>query len=154
MSVVKGRGRSGDVRAVLDINPEAEVSVSREVLTGVTIAPRVIETAAGKAEFDLTEGEGAVVLTSHGGIGGVDQARIMLGWLDPACYRLLSVSRPGYLNTPLASGRRIEEQADLFAAVLDALGVEKAAVVTLSAGGRRDTSSRRATPTESRLWLP
>jgi len=119
----------------LDISPEAKVSGSREVLTGVTIAPRVIETAAGKAEFDLTEGEGAVVLTSHGGIGGVDQARIMLGWLDPACYRLLSVSRPGYLNTPLASGRRIEEQADLFAAVLDALGMEKAAVVTLSAGG-------------------
>jgi hypothetical protein len=78
MSVVKGRGRSGDVRAVLDINPEAEVSVSREVLTGVTIAPRVIETAAGKAEFDLTEGESAVVLTSHGGIGGVDQARVIL----------------------------------------------------------------------------
>src|SRR5829696_6813960 len=135
MSVVKMRGRSGDVRAVLDISPEAKVSGSREVLTGVTIAPRVIETAAGKAEFDLTEGEGAVVLTSHGGIGGVDQARIMLGWLDPACYRLLSVSRPGYLNTPLASGHSFEEQADLFAALLDALGIERAAVATLSAGG-------------------
>jgi pimeloyl-ACP methyl ester carboxylesterase len=135
MSVVKARGRSGDVRAVLDINPEAKVSVSREVLTGVTIAPRVIETAAGKVEFDLTEGEGPVVLTSHGGFGGVDQARVMLGWLDPAHYQLLSVLRPGYLNTPLASGRSIEEQADLFAAVLDALGVERAAIVTLSARG-------------------
>jgi len=119
----------------LDINTEAEMCAAREVLPGMTVAPRVIETAAGRVEFDLTEGEGQVVLASHGGIGGVDQARVMLGWLDPAHYRLLSVSRPGYLNTPLASGRSIEEQADLFTALLDALGVERAAMVTLSSGG-------------------
>lgn len=107
----------------------------REVLPGVRISPRVIETAAGPVEFDLTEGEGPVVLASHAGVGGVDQARMLLGWLDPAQYRLLSVSRPGYLDTPLSSGRSIEAQADLFAALLDALGIERAAVVTLSAGG-------------------
>src|SRR5215211_5396257 len=101
------------------------MSAAKEVLPGVSITPRVIDTAAGAVEFDLTEGEGPVVLTSHGGFGGVDQARVMLGWLDPAHYQLLSVLRPGYLNTPLASGRSIEEQADLFAAVLDALGVER-----------------------------
>jgi pimeloyl-ACP methyl ester carboxylesterase len=111
------------------------MSVAREILPGVRIAPRVIETAAGKVEFDLTEGEGPVVLASHGGIGGLDQARVMLGWLDPTQYRLLSPSRSGYLGTPLANGRSIEEQADLFAALLDALGVERAAIVTLSAGG-------------------
>jgi pimeloyl-ACP methyl ester carboxylesterase len=114
---------------------EAEMSAAREDLPGVRIAPRALETVAGKVEFDLTEGEGPVVLASHGGIGGVDQARLMLGWLDPADYRLLSVSRPGYLNTPLASGRSIEEQADLFAALLDALGVERAATVAFSSGG-------------------
>jgi pimeloyl-ACP methyl ester carboxylesterase len=76
-----------------------------------------------------------VVLASHGGIGGVDQARVLLGWLDPAHYRLLSLSRPGYLGTPLSSGRSIDEQADLFAALLDTLGIEKAAMITLSAGG-------------------
>lgn len=107
----------------------------REVLPGITIAPRVIETAVGPVEFDLTEGEGPVMMASHAGVGGVDQARVMLGWLDPAQYRLLSVSRPGYLGTPLTSGQSIEEQADLFAALLDVLGVERAAVVTLSAGG-------------------
>lgn len=117
------------------INTKAEAGIPKEVLPGVTIAPRVIETAAGKAEFDLTEGDGPVVLASHGGIGGVDQARLMMNWLDPAEYRLLSVSRPGYLGTPLASGRSFEEQADLFAALLDALGIERTAVVALSAGG-------------------
>jgi len=121
--------------ALTQTDTESEMSVAREVLPGVRIAPWVIVTAAGKVEFDLTEGEGPVVLASHGGIGGLDQARVLLGWLDPTQYRLLSPSRPGYLGTPLASGRSIEEQADLFAALLDALGVERAAIVTLSAGG-------------------
>jgi pimeloyl-ACP methyl ester carboxylesterase len=111
------------------------MSAIREVLSGVTIAPQVIETAVGPVEVDLTDGEGPVVLASHAGLGGVDQARVLLNWLDPTQYRLLSVSRPGYLRTPLARGRSIEEQADLFAALLDALGVERAAIVTLSAGG-------------------
>jgi pimeloyl-ACP methyl ester carboxylesterase len=111
------------------------MSVAKEILPGVTITPRIIQTALGKVEFDLTEGEGPVILASHGGLGGVDQARLSLGWLDPALYKLLSLSRPGYLGTPLSSGRSFEEQADLFAALLDALKIETVAVVTLSAGG-------------------
>ncbi|HWE89781.1 MAG TPA: alpha/beta hydrolase [Pseudonocardiaceae bacterium] len=100
-----------------------------------TRPPQVIETACGPVECSITEGTGPVVLASHGGIGGIDQARLMLNWLDPNEYRLLSCSRPGYLGTPLSSGRTFEQQADLFAALLDALGVHRAAVVTLSAGG-------------------
>ena len=107
----------------------------RKILPGVTIHPQTMETVLGKVEFDLTEGEGPVVLASHGGIGGVDQARLLLNWLDPTEYQLLSISRPGYLGTPLSSGRSFEAQADLFAALLDTLRIEQAAVVTLSAGG-------------------
>jgi pimeloyl-ACP methyl ester carboxylesterase len=105
-----------------------------EVLPGVTVAPQVLDTALGAVEFDLTGGDGPVVLAS-GGVGGVSQARVQLGWLDPAQYRLLSVSRPGYRGTPLSSGRGIAEQADLLAALLNVLGVERVAVVALSAGG-------------------
>lgn len=105
-----------------------------EVLPGVTVAPQVIRTAVGDVEFDLTAGSGPVVLAS-GGPGGVYQARAALGWMDPRKYRLLSVSRPGYLGTPLASGRSIEAQAGMFAALLDALEIERTAVVTVSAGG-------------------
>jgi pimeloyl-ACP methyl ester carboxylesterase len=108
---------------------------ARDILPGVAIAQHVIETAAGRLEFDLTRGEGPVVLASHGGGGGVDQARLLLSWLDPAEYRLLSLSRPGYLGTPLASGPSIESQADLFATLLDVLGVERVAVVAFSSGG-------------------
>jgi pimeloyl-ACP methyl ester carboxylesterase len=111
------------------------MSTAREILPGVTIAPHVIQTAAGRVEFDLTAGEGPVVLASHGGIGGLDQARLLLSWLDPAEYRLLSLSRPGYLGTPLDGRQSIEAQADLFAALLDVLGVERVALVAFSSGG-------------------
>lgn len=102
---------------------------------GTGVDSRMIETAAGPVEYSLTNGTGPVVLASHGGIGGIDQAQLMLKWLDPHEYRLLCCSRPGYLGTPLRSGRTFEQQADLYAALLDALGMERAAVVTLSAGG-------------------
>jgi pimeloyl-ACP methyl ester carboxylesterase len=111
------------------------MSATKEILPGITIHPQIIGTALGKVEFELTEGDGPVVLASHGGIGGVDQARLLLNWLDPTQYRLLSLSRPGYLNTPLSSGKSFEAQADLFAALLDALQIEQAAVITISAGG-------------------
>lgn len=111
------------------------MSTAREILPGVSIHPQMIETRLGKVEYDITGDKGTVIIASHGGFGGVDQARLLLSWLDPSQYRLLSVSRPGYLGTPLASGQTIEAQADLFAALLDALAIEQVAVVTLSAGG-------------------
>jgi hypothetical protein len=40
---------------------------------------------------------------------------------------LLVPSRPGYLRTPLESGRTPEDQADLYAAMLDSLEIERAA---------------------------
>ena len=52
---------------------------TKEILPGVTNRPQVIETVLGKVEFDLTEGGCPVVLASHGGIGGVDQARLLFG---------------------------------------------------------------------------
>jgi pimeloyl-ACP methyl ester carboxylesterase len=96
---------------------------------------RLIHTALGPVQVDLTAGPGPVVLASHAGIGGVDQADLMLDWLAPTGYRRLLVSRPGYLETPLASREAFEQQADLFAAVLDTLELARVAVVTLSSGG-------------------
>ena len=71
----------------------------------------------------------------HGGIGGCDQARIMSEWIDPTWYRILSPSRPGYLGTPLETGRTMEQQADALAALLDILGIRRVTLVAASAGG-------------------
>jgi pimeloyl-ACP methyl ester carboxylesterase len=55
-------------------------------------------------------------------------------WLRSAGFRILSPSRPGYVGTPLDSARRREQQADLLAALLDALSVRRVGVLADSAG--------------------
>jgi pimeloyl-ACP methyl ester carboxylesterase len=94
---------------------------------------RIVDTALGPVEYDL-RGAGPTVLHLHG--GGVGHAGWhMLGHLVDAGYRLLTPDRPGYLGTPLADHGAPSAQADLFAATLDALGLDRVAVVGISAGG-------------------
>jgi pimeloyl-ACP methyl ester carboxylesterase len=97
---------------------------------------RITHTARGPIEH-ADEGSGRVLVALHGGMGGADQswllARALLG--DALGWRVLAVSRPGYLGTPLATGRTLDEQADALVALLDALGIETALVAAVSAGG-------------------
>lgn len=107
----------------------------REILPGLTISPRTVLTENGLVEFSMSENNGPVILCVHGGLGGFDQARLVVNWLSTQEFTLLCPSRPGYLGTPLESGRTFEQQADLLAGLLDQLGIEKVAVISLSAGG-------------------
>ncbi|KAB2912682.1 MAG: alpha/beta hydrolase [Hyphomicrobiaceae bacterium] len=102
----------------------------------VTPPPRIVRTARGPIECSLS-GEGATLLALHGGIGGHDQSRLLARSLLDAHndHRIVAVSRPGYLRTPLDAGRTPEEQADAYAALLDALGISTATVAAVSAGG-------------------
>jgi pimeloyl-ACP methyl ester carboxylesterase len=96
----------------------------------------LIETALGTVEYRM-EGEdaGLAVLIAHGSPGGYDQGVGFGHLIGGNDYTFISVSRPGYLRTPLASGKTPEEQADLYAALLDALHIEQAAIVGISGGG-------------------
>lgn len=89
---------------------------------------------------------------SHGTVhGGVDQCRAAIDFAG-SDFRLLSVSRPGFLGTPLESGKSLDEQADLFAAVLDELGIDKVAVFSISAGGLAAYTFAARHP--DRIWAP
>lgn len=70
-------------------------------------------------------------------MGGYDQSWLLAKSLlaDLHGNRVVAVSRPGYLETPLDLGRTPEEQADVAAALLDALSIPDAAIVAVSAGG-------------------
>ncbi len=114
---------------------QSAVMEPKEVLEGVTIEPRMAKTSAGDVEFDLSRGDGPVVMSIHGGIGGLDQGRVMAAWIDTGRYRVLSPSRPGYLGTPLEVGKTMEQQADALAALLDVLGIDKVMPMGASAGG-------------------
>ncbi|MGP3962243.1 alpha/beta fold hydrolase [Nonomuraea sp. 3N208] len=106
----------------------------RELIRGVQIDLRTAETRLGPIEYDLYGAEGPVLLSLHAGLGGADQGRLFASWLQKDGFRILSPSRPGYLGTPLDSGRTHEEQADLLAALLDELGIDRVGVLAISAG--------------------
>jgi pimeloyl-ACP methyl ester carboxylesterase len=67
-------------------------------------------------------------------MGGVDQGLMVAGpMLDPG-FQLIAVSRFGHLRSPLPPNASMNLQADAYASLLDALGIERAAVFGVSAG--------------------
>lgn len=96
----------------------------------------MIETSKGAVECAVF-GEGPAVLALHGAMGGYDQSLLLArAALGTSGFRVIAVSRPGYLGTKLALGTAPEEQADVYAALLDSLGVSQTAVVAISGGGQ------------------
>lgn len=95
----------------------------------------VVSTPNGDIEVAIV-GEGVPILQLHGSPGGYDQAlaRNKVRPNRTARVKTITVSRPGFLRTPLTSGRTHEEQADLYAALLTALRVPRA-IVQGSSGG-------------------
>lgn len=94
-----------------------------------------IQTTAGPVEAEVS-GSGTPVLILHGSPGGIDAARSMSEFLDKAAFQTICLSRPGYLNTPLSAlHRSIDAEADLVAALLDALHIPQVGVLAWSGGG-------------------
>lgn len=101
---------------------------------GSAARPRTIATRLGAVEY-ADSGEGPAVLALHGAMGGWDQGLLLARTLAGPRHRIVAPSRPGYLGTPLATARSPEEQADLYADLLDALGIRAATVMAVSGGG-------------------
>lgn len=112
-------------------------SWQRKELERIQTRGLIAETALGPVEYQIT-GHGPAVLYAHGTPGGYDQgisfARFF-GGVDNLECTFISPSRPGYLRTPLSSGATPESQADLYAALLDTLGIEQASIIGFSGGG-------------------
>lgn len=105
-----------------------------EIAECLTHPARVIPTAAGPVEY-AERGQGSPILAIHGGPGGCDQGLGLGEFFRVNGFKIIAPSRPGYLGTPLDTGRNPEEQADALAALLDALKIEKIPVIAASAGG-------------------
>lgn len=97
---------------------------------------KVVETPRGDIEYAVT-GEGTPLLRIHGTPGGYDLsiASALARPENIAGFKVIAVSRPGYLRTPLQSGVTPADQADLYAALLDELGVQHVIVHAVSGGG-------------------
>jgi pimeloyl-ACP methyl ester carboxylesterase len=95
----------------------------------------MIATTAGLVEAEVA-GSGIPILILHGSPGGIDAARSMSRFLDKDIFKIICLSRPGYLNTPLSPVHRsIDAEADLIVALLDALQIPRASVLAWSGGG-------------------
>jgi pimeloyl-ACP methyl ester carboxylesterase len=75
------------------------------------------------------------VLVVHGIFGGFDQGLVIARGNVGEGFRSIVPSRFGYLRTPLPDDASPAGQADAYACLLDALGIEQAAVIGTSAGG-------------------
>lgn len=102
---------------------------------------RVINKAAialtykGEVEYLLQGEKGPVIAAIHGEPGNIFQCEYIFAGIRSPNFRYLAWSRPGYLGTPLESGKTIKEQSELFLALLDFLEIDKVAVIGFSFGG-------------------
>lgn len=105
----------------------------REARQRIATGSRIAHTACGPIEYAET-GSGAPVLVVHGAGGGFDQGLAFAEPLARRGFRVIAMSRFGYLRTPLPADASAAAQADAHACLLDALKIARAAVVGASAG--------------------
>jgi len=95
---------------------------------------KVTHTELGTVEY-LRQGKGPAVVIVHGSPGGYDQFLTLGTLLSRYGYEVISVSRPGYLRTPLGKNKTPHQQAALIVALLSRLSIKRASIIGISGGG-------------------
>jgi 2-hydroxy-6-oxonona-2,4-dienedioate hydrolase len=108
--------------------------LARERARVAAVPSEVAQTRCGAIEY-ASIGQGPAVLLVHGAGGGVDQTAPFAQEIAARGFRVVTVSRFGYLRTPLPADASPAAQADAHACLLDLLKIPRAAVVGVSAGG-------------------
>ena len=102
--------------------------------TRAAVGGTVVQTRCGPIEYEEA-GQGIPLLVVHGAGGGHDQGMSIARPLVDRGFRVIAVSRFGYLRTPLPTDASPQAQADAHACLLDALAVSQATIIGVSAGG-------------------
>lgn len=107
----------------------------RRARARVATGSKLLQTRFGPIEYaEAGNPKGPPVLVIHGAGGGFDQGLDIAAGMTNG-FRVIAVSRFGYLRTPLPKDASPEAQADAHVAVLDALHIPRCAVFGVSAGG-------------------
>ncbi|MGI9342546.1 MAG: alpha/beta hydrolase [Gammaproteobacteria bacterium] len=99
----------------------------------IAAGSELVDTPCGVIEY-TDVGSGPPLLIIHGAGGGFDQSLAVGRPLIENGFRIIAPSRFGYLRTPLPADATPMAQADAHACLLDALGLERVAVVGASLG--------------------
>jgi len=105
----------------------------RQARERIARGSQIAATACGPIEYAVA-GDGPPVLVVHGAGGGFDQGMDFGQALASRGFRVIAMSRFGYLSTPLPPDASPAAQADAHACLLDALQIQRVAVVGASAG--------------------
>ncbi|MBI1892475.1 MAG: alpha/beta hydrolase [Burkholderiales bacterium] len=105
----------------------------REARERIANGSQLVLTRCGPMEVAFA-GSGLPVLVVHGAGGGYDQGLDFGQDLAKQGFRIIAVSRFGYLRTPLPKDASSSAQADVYACLLDTLGIGKVAIIGASAG--------------------
>lgn len=109
-----------------------DLGAARQRLAGRS---RLVRTRFGQMEL-AEVGDGPPLLMVHGTGGGFDQALAMASPLVAHGWRLIAPSRFGYLRSDYPPGATPATEADGFADLLDALGIDRVPVIGGSAGAQ------------------
>lgn len=104
-----------------------------EIRDRLAAGSELVQTSFGAVEY-ASWGEGPAVLVIHGAGGGYDQGKLMVDAFGTDGFRWIAASRFGYLRSALPSDASTAAQADAFAELLDALGIDKVRILAMSGG--------------------
>lgn len=99
----------------------------------ISVGSKIAETPCGQIEY-ADAGRGSPILLVHGAGSGYDQGQNASRILVQSGFRVIVMSRFGYLRTPLPADASAAAQADAHACLLDALNIRRAAIIGTSAG--------------------
>jgi len=116
--------------AFVNFNYQRDINHARN---RILVGSKIADTPCGPIEYADT-GSGPPVLLVHGAGSGYDQGLDTSRALVQRGFRVIAMSRFGYLRTPLPADASASAQADAHACLLDALNIRRAAVVGASAG--------------------
>lgn len=112
------------------VNYQRDIHKARE---RISAGSQIAATPCGPIEYAVV-GDGPSVMVVHGAGGGFDQGLDVSKVLVQRGFRVIAMSRFGYLRTPLPADASPVAQADAYACLLDALNTSHVAVVGFSAG--------------------
>lgn len=107
----------------------------KNVIANLPDDTKIISTTNGQIEYILEGNSNRVMLVIHGSPGSVHVSRLEASTFLDKGFSVLSVSRPGYYQTPLSSGKTVKEQAALYLSLINELGIESVYVNGVSGGG-------------------